>query len=45
VPNARLGLAAGKSKEVLLINKQIENYTIDVEKYYRDMLENKGFSL
>jgi len=41
--DAGSGLATGKSKESLAINKQIENYKAEIEKYYRSMLENKGF--
>ena len=41
--NAGSGLATGKSKESLAINKQIGDYKTEVEKHYRNMLENKGF--
>jgi site-specific recombinase XerD len=41
--DAGLGIATGKFKDNLAINGQIENYKAEVEKYYRSMLENKGF--
>lgn len=41
--DAHPGLAVGKSKENAVINKQIENYKTEVEKHYRNMLENKCF--
>ena len=41
--NAGSGLATGKSKESLAVNKQIENYKTEVGKHYRNMLDNKGF--
>jgi site-specific recombinase XerD len=40
---AHLGLATGKSKENLIINRQIEKRKAEVEKHYRNLLENKGY--
>jgi site-specific recombinase XerD len=41
--DARSGLATGKSKENLVINRQIEKHKTEVEKHYRNLLENKGY--
>jgi site-specific recombinase XerD len=41
--DAGLGLATGKSKENISINKKIEEYKTETGKHYRNMLENKGF--
>ncbi|KAA6316045.1 hypothetical protein EZS27_033591 [termite gut metagenome] len=41
--DAKTGLAKGKSNEIISINKQIENYKSEVSKYYRAMVENKGY--
>jgi site-specific recombinase XerD len=37
------GMAMGKNKENIVINKQIDSYKFDLEKHYRSMVENKGF--
>lgn len=41
--NAQEGLAIGKSKEALSINKQIENYKTELTKHYKAMVESKGY--
>lgn len=41
--DASSGKVISKSSESLSVNKQIENYKMEVEKHYRNMLENKGF--
>jgi integrase len=37
------GMATGKSKECLAINRQIQNYKLEVETHYRDMVGNSGY--
>ncbi|MDR1368721.1 MAG: site-specific integrase [Dysgonamonadaceae bacterium] len=41
--NAGSGKATGNSKEIIEINRQIENYKTEVGNHYRNMLENKGY--
>ena len=37
------GMASGKSEEVLTLNRQIDKYKSELEKHYRNMVENQGF--
>ncbi|MDR0507986.1 MAG: hypothetical protein LBH32_14375 [Dysgonamonadaceae bacterium] len=41
--DASSGKVVSKSSESLIVNRQIENHKMEVEKHYRNMLENKGF--
>lgn len=41
--DAKSGLATGKSKDVNDINRQIENYRIEVTNHYKDMVNNNGY--
>ena len=41
--DASSGMATGKSKESLEINKQIEGYKSEISGHYRTMLENRGY--
>jgi site-specific recombinase XerD len=41
--DAGSGKVISKSNESLIVNRQIENYKMEVEKHYRNMLENKGY--
>ncbi len=41
--NAQEGLAIGKSKEAISINKQIENHKTELTKHYKAMVESKGY--
>ncbi|KAA6318386.1 Tyrosine recombinase XerC, partial [termite gut metagenome] len=41
--NAQEGLAIGKSKEAVSINRQIENYKTELTKHYKTMIESKGY--
>ena len=41
--DASLGMAIGKSKESLEINKQIEAYKSEISGHYQTMLENRGY--
>jgi site-specific recombinase XerD len=41
--DAGAGKATGKSNDSLALNKQIETYKAEIEKHYRNMLENSGY--
>jgi site-specific recombinase XerD len=41
--NAGSGKVISKSSESLTVNRQIENYKMEVEKHYDNMLENRGY--
>ncbi|MDR1372089.1 MAG: LD-carboxypeptidase [Dysgonamonadaceae bacterium] len=41
--NVGSGKVVSKSSESLIVNRQIENYKMEVGKHYRNMLENKGY--
>lgn len=41
--DAKSGLATGKSKDVNDINRQIENYRIEIANHYKDMVNNNGY--
>jgi site-specific recombinase XerD len=41
--DAGSGMAAGKSRESLGINQQIQSYKSEVEAHYRDMVGNSGY--
>ncbi len=41
--DAKSGLATGKPKEVNDINRQIENYRIEIANHYKDMVNNNGY--
>jgi integrase len=41
--DAGSGMAAGKSRESLAINQQIQSYKLEVETHYRNMVGNSGY--
>lgn len=41
--DAKLGFALGKSKETKFINYQIESYHSELEKHYRDLVNNHAY--
>jgi hypothetical protein len=41
--DAGSGKVVSKSSESLIVNRQIENYKMEIEKHYRNMLESKGY--
>ena len=41
--DAGMGMATGKSKESLDINRQIENCKSKISEYYKNMLDNRGY--
>ena len=41
--DAGSGMATGKSKESLDVNKQIEGYKSEISGHYSAMLENRGY--
>ncbi|KAA6317141.1 Tyrosine recombinase XerC [termite gut metagenome] len=41
--DAKMGMARGKSKDIISLNKQIENYKSELGRHYRNMVENQGY--
>ena len=41
--DAKSGFATGKSKDVNDINRQIENYRIEIANHYKEMVNNNGY--
>ena len=41
--DADKGMASGKSEEAIAMNRKIDKYKTELEKHYRNMVENQGF--